>query len=339
MRRRPADLARRSRRQLLAGLVAVPLSVLPFVAYGTLTPEGRLLRDRVLVAVDAPELPRLDKPTMAHLQEVAPEYEGAVMPLVYHGIGEATDGGYAVSPERFAEHIAALDAAGMNFVTATEVAEAFDGGDPLPPDAVLVTFDDGRTDALLWATPLLEEAGAEATMFVITGAASERSVYYADWGELGGFADGGVWDLQAHTDALHTEIDTDAGPLPALTGLAPGETLDEYRERIRADLDRADAILEARTGQRPVAFAYPFGAWGVDRTNDDRIRGILAREIAARYRLAFHQDGQDEIELATPRSLRTGLRRLDVGDWSGVELVERIAAARERTRLPADPVR
>ena len=39
---------------LVVGLLALPLSVLPFVAYGTMTPEGRLVRDRIMVKVAPP---------------------------------------------------------------------------------------------------------------------------------------------------------------------------------------------------------------------------------------------------------------------------------------------
>ena len=40
-----------SRRQLIFGTVMLPISMLPFVAYGIMTPEGRLLRDRARKSV------------------------------------------------------------------------------------------------------------------------------------------------------------------------------------------------------------------------------------------------------------------------------------------------
>ena len=50
---------RRQFRQMLVGLIALPLSALPFLAYGMFTPEGRILRDRLIVAVSPPRLPEL----------------------------------------------------------------------------------------------------------------------------------------------------------------------------------------------------------------------------------------------------------------------------------------
>ena len=332
------DEARASRRQLLLGLLVIPLSLLPFAAYASLTPEGRLLKDKAELALAPPELGSLDGALRAEVEDAIPEYRNAVMPLVYHGVGSSSsgEGDYAVSPERFGEQLAAMRAAGVHFVTPERVVEAFEGGRSLPPRAVLLTFDDGRTDAMMWATPLLEQAHAAATMFVITGAAESRAVYYADWDALKRY-DQGPWNLQSHTDSLHVEHEAEGGEsLPALTSTEPGESLAEYRARVKTDLDRADRQLRARTGRRPVAFAYPFGAYGAERTNDPAIRRILAEEVGRRYRLAFHQDDQATVPLATAESDRLGVRRLSVGDWSGQTLVRRIAAAARRTPLPGD---
>ena len=331
------DEARASRRQLLVGLLLIPASLLPFFAYAALTPEGRLLRDKAELALAPPGLGSIEE-LRDEVGGAIPMYRNAVMPLVYHGVGSSSsgEGDQTVSPERLGEHLAALRAAGARFVTVERVAEAFDGGRPLPPRAVLLTFDDGRTDAMMWATPLLEQAHAVATMFVITGAAEERAVYYADWDALEDY-DRGPWSLQSHTDALHVEHETPGGrSLPALTSLEPGESLTEYRTRVRADLARADRELAAHTGRRPVAFAYPFGAHGTERTNDPRIRRVLAAEIGRRYRLAFHQDDQATVPLATADADRLGLRRLSVGDWSGETLVARVAGAVRRTPMPGD---
>ncbi|HVE45966.1 MAG TPA: polysaccharide deacetylase family protein [Acidimicrobiales bacterium] len=322
-------------RQVVSGLIAIPLSALPFVAYANLTPEGRLVRDRASVALRPPSLPELTKAELAAAISAAPKYQGPVMALAYHGIGSASDGdgGFVVSPERFAEHLAILRAAGMRAVTAAQVAAAFSGGRPLPAKAVMISFDDGRTDAMMFADPLLAEAGMVATMFVITGAAEKPGIYYASWEKLEGYARSGRWDLQSHTSGLHHEQETAAGSeLPALTSLSPGESLDEYRLRVRVDLRRASTAIEGHVGRRPVAFAYPFGAYGAERTNHPGIRKVLAEEVARRYHVAFHQDDQEKVPLVSSDDARLGLRRLEVGDWSGLQLLERIRKASGRTR-------
>ena len=323
---------RTSIRQLVVGLIALPLTALPFVAYATLTPEGRLIRDRVKVAMSPPTLPDLTPAQVAAAVAAAPRYEGAVMALAYHGIGSASDGegGFVVSPERFGEHLATLRAAGMNTVTASEVAAAFAGGKPLPPNAVMLTFDDGRADAMMFADPLLKQAGMSATMFVIADAASQPGVYYASWEKIESYSRSGRWDIQSHTAGSHREQKAEGGgSLPMLTSRASGETLDEYRQRVRKDLDKASDAIEARLGRRPVAFAYPFGAYGADRTNDPAVRDVLAEEVRRQYGLAFHQDDQHTIPLLDAGHDRLGLRRLEVENWSGIQLLDHIRRAKD----------
>jgi Polysaccharide deacetylase len=170
-------------RQLVVGLVVLPLTVLPFVAYLNMTPEGRLVRDRALVALAPPRLPTLSPKQRAAAVAAAPRYDNAVMALAYHGIGSAGDGegGFVISAKQFGEHLATLKAAGMRTVTAAQVAAAFTGGEPLPPNAVMISFDDGRSDAMMFADPLLDQADMSATMFLIADAASKPGVYYASW--------------------------------------------------------------------------------------------------------------------------------------------------------------
>lgn len=326
-------LDRAQLRQFVIGLIALPLSAVPFVAYGTFTPEGRLVRDRLLVAFSPPALPQLTLAEEKAARDRAPRYEGRVMSLVYHGVGSGSgdgdgDGGFVVSPGRFGEHLAVLRAAGMNTVTAGDVARAFGTGEPLPPNAVMITFDDGRSDAMMWSDPLLEQAGMTATMFVISSAAAEPGIYYAGWERLRDAARSGRWDIQAHTHDSHREQKAAGGKkLPVLTSLAPGESIDEYRLRVRNDLEENSAAILAHVGRRPVALAYPFGAYGAERVNDERIHGVLRQEVATRFALAFHQDGQDDVPLVDTSQDRVGLRRLEVGDWSGATLLERISRA------------
>ena len=56
----------------VVGLLALPLSLLPFVAYCTLTPEGRLVRDKVVAWVAPPDLPRLSDAQQREAAAIVP---------------------------------------------------------------------------------------------------------------------------------------------------------------------------------------------------------------------------------------------------------------------------
>jgi peptidoglycan/xylan/chitin deacetylase (PgdA/CDA1 family) len=318
-------------RQAIAGIVMLPLSMLPFVAYFSTTQQGALVWARVRSTVAPVRMAELDELDQRWIEAHRPSYAGSVAILVYHGLGTSTagEGGFTISPEDFAEQIAFLEAAGMHAVTARDLAAARRGEKPLPENAVMITFDDGRIDAMLYADPVLADAGMAATMFVIADAASRPGIYYASWGELRGYARSGRWDLESHTSSSHHLQPTDDGrELPALTSLAKGETFERWAARVEADIDRSITEIERNTGQRPVAFAYPFGSWGTDdRVNDPRIGDSLRSLLARRFSVGFVQDDQATWTLSSCGDDALALRRLEVGPWSGRELLSQLTLA------------
>ena len=320
-------------RQVLVGLLALPVSVLPFVAYAQFTPAGGLLLAKVHVAVAPPTLPEYRSGEVEAMRARAPRWSGLAAVLVYHGMGSTSaEQAWTISPEHFADQIATLRASGMTPITAADLAAARAGAAGLPDNAVLVSFDDGRTDAFLWADPVLELADWKATMFVITSEAEQSSLYYQGWDEMAAFAGTGRWDIESHTDGMHYEQEAAGGEsLPALTSLQPGETIDGYAYRTTDDLDASVQAITDRVGVAPHAIAYPFGAYGAEGTNHPRLQRVLADEVRSRFALGFHQDDQDTVPLAGCSGDPLMVRRLEVGNWTGAQLLDRLttmAAAR-----------
>jgi len=311
------------------GLLALPLSLLPFLAYFRFTGEGELLWSRTRLTFVKPHLPALSGEDVRWAQTHAPSYRGGVAVLVYHGIGSQGDeSAFSITPEQLASQLAYLRAGGMQVVTARQVADAFRLHLVLPPRAVMLTFDDGRAEAMLWADPLLADAGVKATMFVITQAAGSSGIFYASWKQLRQYAASGRWDLESHTAGQHyLQTVADGRALPALASLKSGESIDAYRTRVRDDLASASDELEKETGRRPVAFAFPFGDYGAERTNDPRIESVLTSAVGHDYQLAFEQDDQPTVPLVACSADPLHLRRIDVGHWSGRELLQRVARA------------
>src|SRR5438067_11902643 len=119
------------------GLVALPLSLLPFVAYFRFPGEGALLWGRARVDLVKPHLPSLSAADQRWAQANAPSYSGGVAVLVYHGVGSKGDeSAFSITPEQLGSQLAYLRAAGMQVVTARQVADAFRQHQPLPARAV-----------------------------------------------------------------------------------------------------------------------------------------------------------------------------------------------------------
>lgn len=104
--------------------------------------------------------------------------------LTYHRVGEPgfaadlDDGVIDATPEQFDQQLALL-ARHFRFVSIDEVAGFF-RGKPLPPNPLLITFDDGYLDCLDVSLPLLEKHGARATFFLPTYYLDERRLFWWD---------------------------------------------------------------------------------------------------------------------------------------------------------------
>lgn len=102
--------------------------------------------------------------------------------LLYHRVTEATFDPWqlCVTPARFERHLAYLRR-NCRVVSLRELKEIMDGG-VVPDNTVVVTFDDGYTDNLTAAMPVLERFSIPATVFVATGAIDAEYDFW--WDEL-----------------------------------------------------------------------------------------------------------------------------------------------------------
>ncbi len=230
----------------------------------------------------------------------------------------------------FAQQMRALQAAGFHAVSVDGVARYVRTGDrsALPRKPVLITFDDGRTDAMLQADPVLRDTGMRAAMFVIGTEAVSASPFYVNWSGLKGYVSTGRWELENHTYDLHRTIDDVKGLLPIsdLVRVEPGETPRAFERRIGADLDREQRSIAGHVGARPIAFSYPFGDWGQHRRTPWAAAAVR-KVVAARFQLAFDQDRQAGWRFALPGDDPMHLHRLQAEDWTGAELIARLVAA------------
>lgn len=328
-------MRRRWRVQTTIGLLMLPLSALPIYLYLTKTEAGELIYLRGRYALMPPKTPALE-PTERRLAVGFEKEVRGVPVLVYHGIGDGggadgTSGELVVSREHFAAQMESLRAAGYRPVTTVQLAQYLQSKDEreLPRMPVLITFDDGRTDAMLQADPILEDTGMKATMFVIGAQASGTSFYYEDWDSLAEYERTGRWELQNHTYGLHAVIGSGKAWRSAVVEKHPGETIDAYRARIAADLDHDQKLLRANGTDEPIAFAYPYGDWG------SRVRPAVAKALAKvlrrRFEVAFEQDEQKTWRPVLPGDEPLRLHRLQVEDWTGPELLERLAEGAARS--------
>ncbi len=165
--------------------------------------------------------------------------------VTYHSID---DSGSVISlaPPRWWEHAAWYASGAVRVVPLAALPEA------AGRDAVALTFDDGFGNFATHAWPPLRERRVPVTLFVVSEHAGRTNAWggrdspgiptlpLLDWDALGRLAEEGV-ELGAHS---RTHADLTRLPDAAL----------------REELEGAAEAIAARTGRRPSAFAYPYGA-------------------------------------------------------------------------------
>jgi peptidoglycan/xylan/chitin deacetylase (PgdA/CDA1 family) len=229
--------------------------------------------------------------------------------LMYHAVAHTPARAthrLSVSPEAFAEQMELLGASGFIPVTCERLAEAWRGGRALPPNPVLITFDDGYEGVHRYALPALDRHGFTATLFASTGWLRGRYEtdgaldLMLDWGQVRELAAAGM-EIGGHS---HTH--------PQLDQLGD--------ERLRFEVVRCRDIIAAELGRPPVSFAYPYGY------SDRRVRRVV-REAGFGVSVAVGN------ALATRRQGPYALRRVTIARSTRIEEFGRLVHGRAVGRV------
>ena len=163
----------------IVGLLMLPLSVLPFIAYTHFDRTGNLLMLRVERYFADPAAPELPPGEAAMYAATALQYRDALAVLALPEIIDGPGHPGALSPARFARDVRMLEAAGYHAVAPEQVVSWLDGKTVLPENAVLLTFDAARADVVLNAAPVLKDVEMRATVFPIGGAYEKNPVWFS----------------------------------------------------------------------------------------------------------------------------------------------------------------
>lgn len=201
--------------------------------------------------------------------------------LAYHEIADADQATLpndAITPAAFEAQIGWLTAHGHHFVSIDQVIAADRGRGHLPPNPILLSFDDGDTSVYTAAFPVLQRHRIPAVVAVV-GSWLEPTggpVHFGDdwlardrllsWAQLRTMQRSGLVEVASHSDDLHHGINGNpqGHSMPAATTrqFSPGqgyETEDAYRRRLWADLEANGALLQHQLGHRPRVIVWPYG--------------------------------------------------------------------------------
>jgi len=216
--------------------------------------------------------------------------------LMYHKVNDLWPNPTTVPTAAFDEQMRLLGELGYATVSLDAVLEHYLRGAPLPPKAVLLTFDDGYRDNLENALPILRRHGYPAVLFVPIGFLDDaRPLPHEESLRLLGIRNETVdWDELAELEMGGIRIESHGIGHKPLSELEPAEATREIAlSKLR---------LEERLGREVEAFAFVKGSLADYRPE----HASLVQQ--AGYKLAFTSVSGAN----TPASDRFRLRRYNV---------------------------
>ena len=168
---------------------------------------------------------------------------------------------YTVTVSGFQRQMAWLARGRYTTIGLDTLVAARERGAPLPRRAVVLTFDDGFSECVEHAAPILREHGFTATFFLVSGLVGGTSRWLV--GEIGAEFPLAGWDEARALVSMGFTCGAHSVTHPRLSALD--------LEACRRELVEARSTLETELRCDVRYLAYPFG------THDARVRG-LARE-------------------------------------------------------------
>jgi biofilm PGA synthesis lipoprotein PgaB len=202
-------------------------------------------------------------------------YQNAVAVLVYHHI-DPNESGITISPKRFKEHMDALTDHGLHVISLQEFENFIKYNTPIPPNAVLITFDDGYESVYKYAFPILIDHGYTATTFIIVKDSENPNenprLPFLNFDEMREMQQKGM-TFQSHTYNQHYQDNLLTGPIYSYA-TQDMETDQEYQKRVTSDLLLAKQRLEKELGQKQNMLAFPHGDYNQKLVDMGRTVGI-----------------------------------------------------------------
>jgi peptidoglycan/xylan/chitin deacetylase (PgdA/CDA1 family) len=202
--------------------------------------------------------------------------ESARVPiLMYHYVGDAPPTAdrlrrdLTVSAAAFEAQMAWLRDNGYTTITLDQLYEYLNGGEPLPPRPVVLTFDDGYLDAYTVAFPTLKKYGHTGAFFVIADFINYSNPEHATWSQLREMADAGM-RIESHS-RTHIDLRRRSNAVLVWELLGPAEQ------------------IEAFIGRKPRFFSYPTGRYDaavIQILRDLGTNAALTTEIGRTQRLS-----------------------------------------------------
>ena len=198
-------------------------------------------------------------------------YTNQVVALMYHDVQTRRLPGDVITPQTFAQELQLFKQDHYHVVTLSQVTNFLRGRAPIPPNAVLITFDNGYESFYHTVYPMLLKYRDPAVLFAIVRWLSppyKKGLFRSlDWTQVAKMYRSGLVTVDPQTYNLHHAVQV--GPTetsPATVGRIYNpstkqvESLQAYTQRVLSDLRLARIEVMNHLHEKTVnAMSYPFG--------------------------------------------------------------------------------
>lgn len=197
--------------------------------------------------------------------------------LMYHSILEdqQTTNDYVITPDKLEKDMLYLKNQGYTTIFMNDLINHVYEGTPLPDKPVILSFDDGYYNNLLYLLPLLEKYQMKAIVSLVgdfiersSNSAEKPSANYSylSWSDVNIMLASGRVEIGNHSYSLHKQNQRIGAEKKFL------ESDQAYQAMLKADLSKMQQLIQEHTGILPNTFVYPFGR--VSKASLDVIRDL-----------------------------------------------------------------
>ncbi len=183
--------------------------------------------------------------------------------IMYHQVHSGTKscGDYIISLDTLKDDFEYMKKNNINPVSFEMLGDYIKNGTPLPPDPIVITFDDGEKSFITKVVPLLAEynypanvnvIGSLAEMYTKNGETNDSYAYLSEE-DIKTLNENPLIEIGCHTYNLHS-----LGKRRGVSRIY-GESDNSYCSIIQNDIDKFNHLFAKLTGKAPTIFAYPYG--------------------------------------------------------------------------------
>ncbi|MHB8106182.1 MAG: polysaccharide deacetylase family protein [Candidatus Cryosericum sp.] len=187
-------------------------------------------------------------------------YTSRVVVVTFHDVNPQPCSDWSVTPEQFEKTLTGLRTVGFQFISAEQFDCFMRSGVDIPPDAVLVTIDDGSEDVYTYAWPILRRLGVPALVNVI-GSRVDVTPSALTTYQLRDMEQTGLVAVGGHSWNLHHSESARSLSVAAALAVHPLETPFFRSLCLLQDAENVQRAVTSITSFATPFYACPFGAY------------------------------------------------------------------------------